>query len=260
MNCSLDYTLIDNNIIVLLKHILMQSCWVSKLCLPLSCLAYNRDVMDNSVISFSVHAGEADPLTPFIRFWDVNQGGIGKLYGVVEVLSGPAQDISEVVWEGVESSIERQPVLSVTGYLQHMVETSHKNLSAYAARGWAASLTLIAFQRDSFYLATAGPSLINLYDQGKIYDIPHASRDTLGTGVALGQPGDFVVHVAYQDFSDNNSLLISWQGLKSLINLEELSTLFDRGAEMASRNLYRLINDESEFALLLVSKPDDVEV
>ena len=215
--------------------------------------------MDKSVISFSVHAGEADPWTPFIKFWDVNKGGIEKLYGLVEVLSGPAQDISEVVWEGVESSIEREPVLSVTGYLQNMVETSHKNLSVYAAREWVASLTLIAFQGDSFYLATAGPSFINLYDQGKIYDIPHASRDTLGTGVALGQAGDFVVHVAYQDFTDDNSLLISWQRLKSLINLEELSTLFDSGAEIASRNLYRLINDESEFDLLLVSKQDNGE-
>jgi|TARA_B100001750_G_scaffold248460_1_gene279855 hypothetical protein len=215
--------------------------------------------MDNSVISFSVHAGEADPLTPFIRFWDVNKGGIGKLYGVVEVLSGPAQDISEVVWEGVESSIKREPVLSVTGYLQEMVETSHKNLSAYAAREWAASLTLIAFQGDSFYIATAGPSFINLYEEGKIYDIPHASRDTLGTGVALGQPGNFIVHVAYQDFTQDNALLISWQGLKSLINSEELRTLFDRGAEIASRNLYRLINDESEFALLMVSKQDGGE-
>ena len=58
---------------------------------------------------------------------------------------------------------------------------------------------------------------------------------------------------------ENNSLLISWQRLKSLINLEELSTLFDSGAEIASRNLYRLINDESEFALLLVSKQDNGE-
>ena len=215
--------------------------------------------MDNSVISFSVHAGEADPLTPFIRFWDVNKGGIGQLYGIVEVLSGPAQDISEVVWEGVESSIERQPLLSVTGYLQNMVETSHNNLSAYAAREWSATLTLLAFQGDSFYLATAGPSLINLYDQGKIYDIPYASRDTLGTGVALGEPGDFVVHVAYQDFTEDNSLLISWHGLKSLINTQELGNLFDKGAEIASRNLYRLINNESEFALLLVSKQDNGE-
>ena len=57
------------------------------------------------------------------------------------------------------------------------------------------------------------------------------------------------------------SVFISGRGtnLKSLINLEELSTLFDSGAEIASRNLYRLINDESEFALLLVSKQDNGE-
>ena len=235
----------------------MQSCQLSKFCLSLCGLAYNRGVMDYSVISFSVHAGEADPLKPFIRTWDVNKAGIGKLYGIVEVLSGPAQDISEVVWEGVETSIKNEPILSVTGYLQQMVESSHNNLSAYAARGWTASLTLVAFQENSFYLATAGPSLINLYNQGRIHDIPSASRDTLGKGVALGETGDFVVHLAYQDFSDDDSLLISWLGLKSLINTEELSSLFGRGAELVSRNLYRLINDESEFALLLAFKEDN---
>lgn len=238
----------------------MQSSQVSKFCLPLGRLAYNREVMDYSVISFSVHAGEADPLRPFIKTWDVNKAGIGKLYGIVEVLSGPAQDISEVVWEGVETSIKNEPVLSVTGYLQQMIESSHNNLSAYAARGWTASLTLFSVQEDSFYLATAGPSLINLFNQGRMYDIPYASRDTLGKGVALGETGDFIVHLAYQDFTDNDSLLISWLGLRSLINLEELTSLFDRGAELASRNLYRLINDESEFALLLVSKEDNGEV
>ncbi len=235
----------------------MQSCLVSKLCLPLGRLAYNRGVMDYSVISFSVHAGEADPLNPFIRVWDVDKKGIAKLYGVVEVLSGPAQDISEVVWEGVETSLKDEPILSVTGYLQQMVESSHNNLSAYAARGWTANLTLLAVQEDSFYWATAGNSLINLYNQGRMYDIPYASRDTLGKGAALGETGDFIVHLAYQDFTDNDSLLISWLGLKSLINLEELGALFDRGAEIASRNLYRLINDESEFALLLISKEDN---
>jgi hypothetical protein len=209
--------------------------------------------MVKSIVTFSVHAGQATPFEPFIRTWTNLDKALGKIYAVVEVLSGPPIDVADVVLDAVESSFKDNLQLSITYYLKEAIKKSHENLRAYSARDWRASLTLVSVQNDGFYLANAGPAFANLYTSGSVYDVITPSQSTLGKGVSLGEDGEFITHLAYKELKEDDILLLAWGTLGAHLNDGGVRSLFQGDADHVSRNVYRLVNDEKEFAVLVIS-------
>lgn len=203
-----------------------------------------------TVVSFSIHAGEALPREPYLHAWESRQG-LGTLYGMVEVVAGPPREVAAVVWEGVEEAL-REPRLTVTRYLQRALEGAHQHLQQYTSRGWRAGATLLALRRDEFYLGGAGPSLAYLLAGGRLVRPGSASQEMRGAGTALGSGGEPVVHVAREAVREGDVLLIAWAGLERAVSETALAALLGTGVENTSQSLYRLVSGEPDFAILAV--------
>lgn len=204
-----------------------------------------------SVMSFSIHGGEADPLEPYLRIWTDRGADIGSLYGVVEVVSGPPRDVASIVWQGIEAALRESRRLTLTRYLQHALQRGHEHLAEYAARGWRAGVTLASLHDDDLYMAWAGPSFAYLLTDGELTEPGARSREVLGAGAALGERGELVPHVAHASITENDIFLMAWSGLANLVTESELSALLNTGLDNSSRSLYRIIGAEPDFAILL---------
>ena len=204
-----------------------------------------------SVISFSIQGGETDPREPYLRIWENREDDLGALYGIVEVVSGPPRDVASIVWQGVEEALKGSRKLTLTRYLQNALDRGHQYLGEYAARGWRAGVTLASLRDDDLYMVWAGPSLVYLMADGELLRPGNQSKEVLGTGVALGEPGDLTPHVAHETVAEGDIFLMAWTRLENTVTEPTLAALLATGLENSSQTLFRLASSQVDFAVLL---------
>ena len=201
--------------------------------------------------SFSISGGEAQPMEPYIRKWDDGQrDGIEAVYGLVEVVSGPAATVSDIVWEALEEGLNAQRRLTTTRYLQNAIESAQSTLSEYSVRGWRASAVLAAITGNEVYLAWAGPAVSWVVTREQIYYPGYVTPGD--SGVALGEDGEVPIYVANEHIDDGDTIVIGWSQMPNVIEEEHISTIIKSGMDPAVRSLYRMAAQENEFAMLML--------
>ena len=201
--------------------------------------------------SFSITGGEAQPMAPYIRAWDEGRrDGIEAVYGLVEVVSGPAAAVSDIVWEALEDGLKAQRRLTTTRYLQNAVESAQLSLNGYSVRGWRASAVLAAISGDEVYLAWAGPAISWVVTSEQLYYPGYVTPESV-TG-ALGDEGEVPIYVANEQIQDGDTIVIGWSRMPEIIEEEYIPTLIKSGIDPAMRSVYRMAAEESEFAMLML--------
>ncbi len=204
-----------------------------------------------TMASFSITGGEAQPMAPYIRLWeDRLRDGIDAVYGLVEVVSGPATTVSDIVWEALDEGLNAQRRLTTTRYLQSAIESAQSTLSEYSVRGWRASAVLAALTGNEVYLAWAGPAVSWVVTSKQVY---YPGYVTPGNpGGALGEEGEVPIYVANEQIDDGDTIVIGWSQMPEVIEEEHVSTIIKSGIDPAMRSLYRMAAQESEFAMLML--------
>ena len=200
---------------------------------------------------FSVHLGEADPWDPYLRRWEGGRDGADTVYGLVEVVSGPALDVAAVVWEAVDAAFA-EPRMSITRLFNTALTNAHERLSDYSARGWQAGATLAAMRADELYVAWAGPSFALFASEQRGVLKPRAdSADPKRPDIALGADGSLTPRLASSLVESGVELLLAWTSLAGKVSGAALEALLGAGSDGSAQAIFRLADDESEFAALV---------
>ncbi len=200
---------------------------------------------------FSIRAAKADPWRPYLRRWEGGREGIDVVYGMIEVVSGPPEEIASIVWDAVDSAFV-EPRMSITRVFDNALTNAHEQLSDYAARGWQAGATLAGMRGDEAYVAWAGPSLalfrINEREilKPQVGDLGEREID-----IALGAEGDLKPRLAHAAATDGVTLLMSWTALTKKADDTGLRALVTDDPEGSAQALFRLVREEREFAVLI---------
>ena len=203
--------------------------------------------------SFSISDGEAQPMAPYIRVWDdKRREGIEAVYGLVEVVSGPASTVSDIVWEALEEGLNAQRSLTTTRYLQSAIESAQSTLSEYSVRGWRASAVLAAITGNEVYLAWAGPAVSWVVTSKQLYYPGYVTPGNVDG--ALGEEGEVPIYVASEQIGEGDTIVVGWSQMPEVIEEDHISTIVKSGMEPAMRSLYRMAvaAQENEFAMLML--------
>ena len=203
-------------------------------------------------VSFSISGKEAREMAPYLRVWPDKGEGIGAVYGMVQVISGPPNSVSAIVWEAIEEGLGAPRRLTTTRHMQNAIQGAKETLAGYAVRGWRASATLAAVSKNDLYLAWAGPTANYVITDNDIIHPGLISADTLAASGALGEEGDVQIHVAHEEMAAGDVFLMAWSRLTNIVDEVDIAPLVRSGVEPASRSLYRMASDEGEFALMLL--------
>ncbi len=191
-------------------------------------------------------------MAPYIRVWDDStREGIDAIYGLVQVVAGPSVAVSDIVWEALEEGLtNHHGSFTITRYLQNTMESVHANLAGYSVRGWRASAVLAAISGTDVYLAWAGPAVSWVVTKERLYYPGYVTPDTAGG--ALGDEGNVPIYVAQEQVENGDVLVLGWSQLLDMIEEDSVTTLIRSGIDPATRSLYRMASEESEFALLML--------
>ncbi len=200
---------------------------------------------------FSIHDGRADPWDPYLRRWEGGRDGADTVYGIVEVASGPATEVAGVVWDAVDAAFA-EPRLSITRLFNQALTNAHESLSDYAARGWKAGVTLAAMRGDEIYVAWAGPSLaLFTTETGELLRPRRGDDDSERVNVPLGAAGESTPRLVRRPVAPGVELVLSWTSLSERVNDRALGALRAAGSDGSAQAIYRLVDDEREFAALV---------
>ena len=209
--------------------------------------------------SFSIHAGRADPWDPYLRRWEGGRDGTDIVYGILEVVSGSPEEIASIVW-GVVDSAFNDPQMSITRVLSQALTDAHEQLSDYAARDWRAGATLVAMRGDELYVAWAGPSFVLFRTNEDGLVKPRVGDPSAqATDIALGAEGALTPKLVRNPARQAVSLLLAWTSLPEKTNEATLEVLLANDPEGSAPDLYRLVSDEREFAVLVARFAPAVE-
>ena len=200
---------------------------------------------------FSIHEGRADPWDPYLRRWEGGRDGADTVYGIVEIASGPATDVAGVVWDAVDASFA-EPRLSITRLFNQALTNAHESLSDYAARDWKAGVTLAAMRGDEIYVAWAGPSLALFTSETDGLLRPSQGGDDSDLlDVPLGAEGELTPRLVRRPVAPEVELVLSWTSLSERVNDRALEALLAAGSDGSAQAIYRLVDNEREFAALV---------
>jgi len=200
---------------------------------------------------FSIHDGRADIWDPYLRRWEGGRDGADTVYGIVEIASGPATEVAGVVWDAVDAALAEQR-LSITRLFNQALTNTHESLSDYAARGWTAGVTLAAMRGDEIYVAWAGPSLaLFTSETGELLRPSQGGDDSDLLDIPLGAKGKLTPRLVRRPVAPGFELVLSWTSLSERVNDRALEALLTAGSDGSAQAIYRLVNDEREFAALV---------
>ena len=200
---------------------------------------------------FSLHTGKAGLWDPYLRRWEGGRENADTVFGIVEVLSGPATDVAEVVWKAVDAAFTEQR-MTITRLFNNALTAAHENLSDYAARGWQAGATLAAMRGNELYVAWAGPSLALFANEpGGVFKPSAADNASEESEVVLGADGTIAPRLVSVPVGSGVELLLSWASLSQKVTSTALGAILSGGSEGSTQAIYRLGNDEPEFAALV---------